>query len=88
GDACDLCPTMAGVTVDTDGDGIGDICDNCPSDSNAGQEDLDFDYIGDACDAQLDDFAMIVQELENMETIRDRVRMIGLVSNLVWKQIR
>jgi hypothetical protein len=36
---------------DGDGDGVGDVCDNCPADHNPGQEDfLDSDHVGDACD--------------------------------------
>jgi thrombospondin type 3 repeat protein len=35
---------------DTDGDGIGDICDNCPEVPNPGQEDRDGDGRGDVCD--------------------------------------
>lgn len=36
--------------TDSDGDGIGDLCDNCPSIFNPLQEDIDYDFIGDACD--------------------------------------
>lgn len=35
---------------DTDGDGIPDNSDNCPSVSNVGQKDADFDGVGNACD--------------------------------------
>ncbi|MBP1688411.1 MAG: hypothetical protein H6Q33_4554 [Deltaproteobacteria bacterium] len=37
-------------TTDTDGDGIGDTFDNCPTIPNQGQEDRDGDGVGDACD--------------------------------------
>ncbi|MEM0992852.1 MAG: LamG-like jellyroll fold domain-containing protein [Bacteroidota bacterium] len=46
----DLCPTVAGIeTQDSDGDGVGDSCDNCPS-FNPDQMDTDGDGVGDACD--------------------------------------
>lgn len=36
--------------TDSDGDGIGDLCDNCPDDDNPDQLDSDNDGTGDACD--------------------------------------
>ena len=43
-----VCSSM--LAVDTDGDGTGDSCDNCPNRSNSNQLDSDGDGIGDACD--------------------------------------
>jgi hypothetical protein len=36
--------------TDVDGDGVGDVCDNCPDVANADQADADGDKMGDACD--------------------------------------
>ncbi|MBU0641370.1 MAG: alpha amylase C-terminal domain-containing protein [Planctomycetes bacterium] len=36
--------------LDGDGDGIVDVCDNCPDEYNPGQENSDTDEFGDACD--------------------------------------
>ena len=38
------------LAKDSDGDGFGDGCDNCPSISNSDQSDSDGDGVGDACD--------------------------------------
>ncbi len=40
----------AGDETDTDGDGLVDDCDNCPSVANLSQDDTDGDDVGDACD--------------------------------------
>jgi hypothetical protein len=39
---------------DRDGDGIPDMCDNCPSVANPDQRDADGDLVGDACDNCVD----------------------------------
>jgi hypothetical protein len=58
--SCDLCPLIAeSADTDTDGDGIGDACDDCPTDwdaivlySDISLSGLDYDSDGtpDACD--------------------------------------
>lgn len=39
---------------DSDGDGVPDLSDNCPTVSNPGQSDVDHDSIGDVCDSDND----------------------------------
>ena len=54
GDLCDNCPNDANADQsDVDGDGWGDVCDNCGPFGevfNPGQSDIDFDGVGDLCD--------------------------------------
>jgi len=57
----DYCPDLPGIqSLDSDGDGLGDSCDNCPDVYNPGQEDADGDAIegvggGDACEPECSD---------------------------------
>gem|GEM_PF-2538611 len=39
--------------VDSDGDGVGDGCDNCPDAFNPAQTDTDGDGVGDVCDSEI-----------------------------------
>ena len=39
---------------DTDGDGVPDMCDNCPANANPDQVDTDGDGVGDACETDID----------------------------------
>ena len=45
--------------VDSDGDGVDDVNDNCPSDPNPLQEDFDGDGDGDACDTDDDNDGLL-----------------------------
>jgi len=46
----DACTTSPPTLPDTDGDGIADLCDNCPTVFNPAQTDADNDKVGDDCD--------------------------------------
>lgn len=56
GDACDPDEGNASCTegADLDGDGVVDVCDNCPDVYNPDQSDLDEDGVGDACESAVD----------------------------------
>lgn len=42
--------TVLKAILDADGDGLSNLCDNCPQESNPSQADRDRDNLGDACD--------------------------------------
>lgn len=44
---------------DTDGDGVTDNIDNCPTVPNPAQDDFDGDDVGDACDPDIDDDSIV-----------------------------
>jgi hypothetical protein len=64
-DACDgsgVCLNTGGGG-DTDGDGVCDADDNCPTVANANQYDTNEDGVGDACDSHFAANALIVWEV-------------------------
>jgi len=53
-DDCDGLIDEDATGADADGDGVGNLCDNCRDVPNPGQEDADGDSLGDACDPDAD----------------------------------
>jgi cysteine-rich repeat protein len=53
----DLLFHVADASADSDGDGVLDCADDCPSAPNADQADADFDGVGDVCDPCVGDGA-------------------------------
>jgi hypothetical protein len=47
-------PALAGTNPDFDGDGVGDVIDNCSEAANPAQDDTDADDCGNICDADYD----------------------------------
>ena len=49
----------ADASLDSDGDGVLDLCDNCSTASNSDQRDTDRDGYGNICDADLDNNGIV-----------------------------
>ena len=58
GDVRSMVLTLTYATCDTDGDGVEDTADNCPTAANADQANRDADGVGDACDLDIDGDAL------------------------------
>lgn len=67
-------PVLSGLAfvpfVDGDGDGIQDSADNCLATANSDQLDADADFIGDACDADMDNNCHV--DLADFSVVRPR----------------
>ncbi|MBN1463257.1 MAG: thrombospondin type 3 repeat-containing protein [Paludibacteraceae bacterium] len=61
-------PHLFAIAIDTDGDGISDLTDNCPNLFNPGQEDYDGDGIGDLCDN-----CIIISNLDQNDIDNDKI---------------
>ena len=60
----------ATTCLDSDGDGIKDVCDNCPRNSNPYQTDSDSDGLGDVCD-NCPDVSNANQEDADLDNVGD-----------------
>ena len=52
--------------LDTDGDGIADIRDNCPSIANPDQADADADGIGDVCETPRERIELLIADVQDL----------------------
>ena len=55
----DLARIESSASLDTDGDGVPDLCDNCSAAPNADQRDTDGDGYGNVCDADFDNNGLV-----------------------------
>lgn len=67
---------------DTDGDGIADVCDNCPSVYNPTQSDIDHNGIGDACQTPNTPVGtgVVVEVTDELTVIFSQVTTAGLTA--------
>jgi len=79
--ASDTDSTSLTIQADSDYDGIPNITDNCPLDSNPDQNDIDGDLLGDVCDPDMDGDTVANGD-DCAETDSDLWAAPGLVLNL------